>query len=82
MAGQTHTVREFCAGTVSLLGLNYENIAVQDVTQVRPLDHAPVGDTSEARRLSGWQPEVSFEKLVELMMEAGLKTTGEKLEQH
>jgi GDPmannose 4,6-dehydratase len=34
--------------------------------------HDLVGDASRARRILGWEPEVSFEELLRLMVEADL----------
>ncbi len=34
--------------------------------------HDLVGDASKARRILGWEPKVSFEELLRLMVEADL----------
>jgi GDPmannose 4,6-dehydratase len=35
--------------------------------------HDLVGDASKARRVLGWEPEVTFEELLRLMVEADLE---------
>ena len=35
--------------------------------------HDLVGDASKARRVLGWEPEVSFDELVELLVSADLE---------
>ncbi len=48
------------------------------IGMVRPADTEPFdritlqGDTSKAKRVLGWQPEVSFCELVEMMVDADL----------
>jgi GDPmannose 4,6-dehydratase len=32
-----------------------------------------IGDPSKAKRVLGWKPEVSFEELVEMMVQADIK---------
>lgn len=71
--GKTHSVREFCDQAFTLLGLNYEKFTVQDASQLRPNDHLPVGDPGKAARVLGWKPEVSFEQLVKMMVDADLQ---------
>jgi len=34
------------------------------------------GDYSKAKRVLGWEPRVSFEELVQMMVEEDLKTVG------
>jgi len=45
----------------------------------RPAEvHQLVGDASKARKELGWKPEVSFEELIEMMVEADLKQLREE----
>jgi len=73
-SGQTHSVREFCDLAFSKLGLNYKDYVVVDPKFFRPTEvDLLVGDPSKARKTLGWQPEKSFQDLVEEMVEADLK---------
>ncbi|MEO0769958.1 MAG: GDP-mannose 4,6-dehydratase, partial [Cyanobacteria bacterium J06649_4] len=37
-----------------------------------------IGDPTKAKKVLGWKPEVSFEGLVKLMVDADLEAIGEK----
>src|SRR5207248_4393633 len=71
--GETHSVAEFCAAAFGALGLEWERYVVSDPAFTRPVDTAlTVGDASKARAELGWEPTVSFEELVRMMVEADL----------
>jgi GDPmannose 4,6-dehydratase len=71
--GKTHSVAEFCAAAFGAVGLEWERYVVSDPAFTRPVDTAlTVGDASKARAELGWEPTVSFEELVRLMVEADL----------
>jgi len=71
--GQSHSVREFCEIAFRHVGLDYSRYVRQDPRFMRPaeVDHL-VGDASRARTLLGWKPEVDFESLVRMMVDADL----------
>ncbi|WP_029214702.1 GDP-mannose 4,6-dehydratase [Kallotenue papyrolyticum] len=72
--GQTHSVRRFCEIAFGHVGLDYRDYVVQDERFYRPAEvDLLVGDASKAREKLGWQPETSFEELVQMMVEADLK---------
>ncbi len=72
--GETHSVREFAQLAFDYLGLNYEDYVVVDPAFFRPAEvDLLVGDASKAREKLGWEPEVSFEELVRIMVEADLE---------
>lgn len=70
--GRTHTVREFVRIAFESAGLgSYEPFVKIDQRFVRPAEvDLLVGDPAKAHRVLGWQPEVSFEELVEMMVKA------------
>lgn len=71
--GKTHSVRELCELAFSYVGLNWEEHVVVDPELIRPADvDLLVGDASKARRVLGWQPTVSFEELIQMMVDADL----------
>jgi GDPmannose 4,6-dehydratase len=73
--GQTHSVREFCEIAFGRLGLDYRESVVVDEKFYRPLEAVTlVGDAAKAQRVLGWQPRVSFQQLVEMMVDEELKT--------
>jgi GDPmannose 4,6-dehydratase len=71
--GRTHSVRDFARLAFEVVGLDYERYVVLDPSFVRPAEvDLLIGDPSKARRILGWEPEVSFERLVETMVRADL----------
>jgi GDPmannose 4,6-dehydratase len=55
------------------VGLDYREHVVQDEKFMRPAEvDLLVADASKARRVLGWAPRVTFEELVEMMVEADL----------
>ena len=71
--GETHSVREFCAAAFGVLGLDWEQFVVADPAFTRPAEvDLLLGDAAKARAALGWEPAVSFEELVRLMVEADL----------
>lgn len=66
--GETRSVRDFCMIAFGLLGLDYEAFVVQDSRFLRPKEVPMLrGDSTKARRVLGWEPQVSFEQMVEEM---------------
>ena len=80
--GQTHTVRELVKGVFDRLDLDYTKYTFQNPKFLRP-EELPYlkGDASKARRVLGWEPLVSFDSLIDEMVESWMKslTTGESL---
>jgi GDPmannose 4,6-dehydratase len=73
--GETHSVRELCEVAFSHVGLNYQDYVVTDPRFYRPAEvDLLIGDASKGRIKLGWEPTVSFEELIQMMVEADLKT--------
>ncbi len=71
--GEQHSVRELLDCAFSYLGLNYEDYVEIDPRFLRPADvYELVGDASKARAQLGWEPQVRFQQLVEMMVEHDL----------
>jgi GDPmannose 4,6-dehydratase len=76
-SGQSHTVRELIEIAFSHAGLNWQKHTVQDPEFMRPAEvDLLLGDPSKARKVLKWEPEVSFEELVKMMVDADLKRYG------
>ncbi|MFQ5976087.1 MAG: GDP-mannose 4,6-dehydratase [Candidatus Hydrothermarchaeales archaeon] len=72
--GKNHSVKEFAELAFKEVGLNWEDYVVVDKRFSRPADVRELcGDSSKARKVLGWEPEVSFEELVKMMVKADLK---------
>lgn len=75
--GKLHSVRDFCQAAFSYVGLDYRDYVVEDQQFYRPAEKYPlVADPSYAQKALGWQPEVTFETLVKLMVDADLETSS------
>ena len=71
--GQTHTVKRLVELAFAAAGLDWQKYVVIDPALVRPAEvDLLIGDPAKAKRQLGWEPEVSFEKLVEMMVRADL----------
>jgi GDPmannose 4,6-dehydratase len=71
--GETHSVREFCQEAFGCLGLDWEKYVVVDPKFYRPVDvELLVGDYGKAKRILGWEPSVSFQDLVRIMVDADM----------
>lgn len=79
--GETHSVRELCEIAFSYVGLDWRDYVVQDPRYMRPAEvDLLVADPSKARRVLGWEPTVTFEELVKMMVDADLKLLQEEME--
>ena len=78
--GETHSVREFCQVAFDYVGLDWEKHVVVDPKFHRPAEvDLLVGDPSKAGRILHWEPTVTFQQLVRIMVDAdvaALKQTG------
>lgn len=69
--GETHTVREFVQRAFAHLGLDWEQYVAIDQRYFRPTEvELLIGDPSKAKRQLGWEPETSFEQLVDIMVKS------------
>jgi GDPmannose 4,6-dehydratase len=71
--GQTHPVREVCEIAFDQVGLNWNDHVVVDEQFFRPAEvDLLIGDPSKARENLGWKPEVGFDELIRMMVDADL----------
>jgi GDPmannose 4,6-dehydratase len=69
--GETHPVRELCQIAFDQVGLNWEDHVVIDEQFFRPAEvDLLIGDPVRAREKLGWKPEVGFEELIRMMVDA------------
>ncbi|HMD52865.1 MAG TPA: GDP-mannose 4,6-dehydratase [Solirubrobacteraceae bacterium] len=72
-SGVAHTVAEFATAAFACVGLEADRYVRVDASLVRPAEGTPsVGDPTRAREQLGWEPQVSFEGLVERMIRADM----------
>jgi GDPmannose 4,6-dehydratase len=72
--GVTHSVQRFLELAFACVNLDWHDYVIQDPRFMRPAEvDLLVGDASKAGRELGWEPSVSLEALVEMMVNADLE---------
>lgn len=73
--GQTQSVRSFLDAAFTHVGItDWQKHVYQDPAYFRPAEvDLLVGDATKAREKLGWQPSVTFEQLVHMMVDADLE---------
>ena len=78
--GEKHSVREFAKIAFEHVGLNWEDHVEVDPKFLRPAEVTTLcGDCSKAKRVLGWQPEVSFHDLVQMMVDADMNRVQKEI---
>lgn len=78
--GRTHSVRDFVSMAFGYAGLNWRDYVVVDPRFMRPAEvDLLVGNAAKARTVLGWEPKVSLEELVGMMVEADLQRVRDSL---
>ena len=72
--GVSHSVRELVEVAFGHVNLDWRQYVKQDPRFLRPaeVDHL-IGDASKAHAALGWRPEVDFEALIRMMVDADLE---------
>jgi GDPmannose 4,6-dehydratase len=72
--GKTHSIRELLELAFGTVGLDWEKHVEVDPKFLRPAEvDCLCGDFTKAREKLGWVPEVTFEELIKMMVEADLE---------
>jgi GDPmannose 4,6-dehydratase len=79
--GRTHSVRDFVRIAFEAAGLgSFEPYVVTDARFVRPAEvDMLIGDASKAALQLGWTPDIDFERLVAMMVEADLERLAARM---
>lgn len=78
--GKNYSVKEFLELAFSCVDLNYEKYIVVDETLFRPAEVITLcGDNAKAKKELGWQHEISFEQLVQEMVENDMEYFKQKV---
>jgi len=76
--GKTHSVREFCEEAFGYFGLDWSKFVDVSADCMRPADVEYLkGDSSKARQILGWEPQVTFKELVHMMVDADYGLCGD-----
>ncbi len=83
--GKTHSIKDLLYNAFRVAGIELSpenwNQYVQDGTaqNIRPAEVMLLcGDSSKAKRVFGWEPRITFERLVELMVQHEIQTLEKK----
>ena len=72
--GKTHSVEDFVRTAFEYVDLDYKEFVITDPRFVRPAEvDLLLGDPSHAKKILGWEPTVSFEELVKMMVDADME---------
>jgi len=72
--GETYSVREFVERVFQKLDMDYRDYLEIDSKYFRPTEvDVLLGDSTKARKVLHWQPKVSFDQLVDMMVEADME---------
>ena len=71
--GKMHTVGDCCRVAFEHLEMNFEDYVRTDAKWVRPAEvDLLIGDASKAKRVLGWEPEITFEELIRGMVDCDM----------
>ncbi|MCC6953272.1 MAG: GDP-mannose 4,6-dehydratase [Deltaproteobacteria bacterium] len=77
--GETHSVEELVDIAFARVGLDWRKHVVTDPAFIRPAEvDLLIGDCSKAKNVLGWVPEVSFQGLVEMMVDADVERLSKR----
>ena len=72
--GKTYSVKRLLEVAFETLDLNWQDYTVQDPAFMRPTEvDLLIGDPEKAKRVLGWEPQVTFEQLIQMMVESDYK---------
>ena len=76
--GEDHSVKEFVELAFNYAGLNWKDYVVINKELYRPAEvNILKGNFRKAKKILKWEPEVKFEELVKMMVEADIKDVEE-----
>jgi len=78
--GEPHTLRQLCQAAYGRVGLNWQDHVVSDPALVRLLETGhTLADASKARKMLHWEPSISFEQMVNRMVDAQIARLASRL---
>lgn len=78
---ETHSIREFLDIAFGHVNLDWQNYVKFDERYLRPAEvDILIGDADKAKEKLGWEPSISFEGLVKLMVDSDIKALEETQE--
>jgi GDPmannose 4,6-dehydratase len=80
--GECHSVRDFLDQAFGYLDLDWNEYIEIDPKYYRPAEvDLLIGDASKARRVLGWEPTITFNEMVRMMVDHDLELAASEAEQ-
>jgi GDPmannose 4,6-dehydratase len=77
---ETHSIKEFLDLAFTYVNLDWQKYVEFDERYLRPAEvELLIGDSTKARQQLNWEPSVTFEELVHLMVDADTKALEQQL---
>jgi GDPmannose 4,6-dehydratase len=71
--GRTHSIKRLCEVAFACVDLDWQRYVYVDEAFLRPADvDLLIGDATKAKQKLGWQPSITFEEMIQKMVEADL----------
>jgi GDPmannose 4,6-dehydratase len=71
--GRTHSIKRLCEVAFGCVDLDWQRYVYVNQADLRPADvDLLIGDATKAKNKLGWEPTVTFEQMIEKMVEADL----------
>ncbi len=71
--GRTHSIRRLCEVAFGCVDLDWQRYVYVNQADLRPADvDLLIGDATKAKTKLGWEPRVTFEEMIQKMVEADL----------
>jgi len=78
-SGETHSGREFCDIAFGYMNLDYRDYVIQDPQFYRPAEvDLLISNPAKAHKILGWEPSVSFQELVEMMVQVDIQQLSDE----
>ena len=72
--GKTHSVQRLLEVAFDCIDLNWQDYYQQDERFMRPAEvDLLIGDSTKAQQTLGWKPAVTFEQMIQMMVEADIE---------
>jgi GDPmannose 4,6-dehydratase len=72
--GETHTVQKLVEVAFNHAGLQWEKYVKQDPKFLRPAEvDLLIGDPTKAQNKLGWKPKISFEQMIQMMVDSDVE---------
>jgi GDPmannose 4,6-dehydratase len=76
---ETHSIKEFLDLAFTYVNLDWQKYVEFDERYLRPAEvELLIGDSTKARQQLNWEPSVTFQELVHLMVDADIKALDQQ----